>query len=351
MAAFALLATTAFSFPAGAEPPADAGEAKLAEVLEGLRQAEQRPRMGTLRWASEYVLNDDAGFRGTTRKITVTGSESDLADAWRVDVRRESWEPTNTGPIDAGPTEVGPEAVEPDLEVHFRRNVSCYDGIKTLQAVYPEKDSQYPTVELHAGNVPSRDRLNPYMLLFNRGQVRASLSQWLGGELAPGDESFVGHNHLWTPRYLRTEQIDGIQVHVVSVEYRNALKPKGPALWNWTLHLAPERDYLPVKVEYWNPYKTPGFPTESIVLSDLVQADDGRWFPRRAVQGTTNAYATRSSDELKIASTTTYTMDWRPDELIDRSELCKDTAPKGGWPGSSVQQDEEPETQPEGERD
>ena len=342
VAASALLAITLLTHPARGGIPKDEEDAKLAAALEGLRSAEQRPRTGTLRWKSEYVLAEDAGMkRFATAKIVTTGIERDLADAWRVDVRRKSWEPADSGPIDAWPADVEREAAEPKLEEHVRRNVSCYDGIRTLRATYPHKDARYPDVELLEGNVPSRHRLNLYMLHFNSKRPRTSLSKWLALELGPGDESFTNHGDLWTPRYLRTELIDGLETHVVAAEYRDAYQPDGPPVAEWRFYLAPERDYLPIRAEYRPRGMSTDFPIETVVLSELARSTDGRWFPRRSVHQLFSVVAARERGVKRLTWTTTYTMDWRPDELIDRADLRKDTAPKGGWPGASEQGVEE----------
>ncbi|WP_171187807.1 hypothetical protein [Alienimonas chondri] len=328
---FLLTAATVVVFPIDAE--ADEGDTidTLSEVLAELRKVERRPFTGTLRWKSEYRLDGAQGGDFFLTEKTKVGVESRLTDAWRVDVKTDQT------------TAVGPP--------QGHRFVSCFDGARTVRAGYYTKDAKIPVVNLIEGESRSQEAFDPHKLAIERKAPRSTLSQWLTQELEPGDRSVAedGFSGM-TARYRGAEKIDDLPVQVVEAEFRQAGKPESEVRSRWVFFLAPDRDWLPVRAEFWGYKWTTEFPMSTFVLTDIVQTKDGRWLPREAVQEKFGeGFAQRGERKRTWREVTTVEFD--PDRLIDRADLCEDVLPVDGSPVYVLEDGEIVESYVEGEQD
>ncbi|WP_435020342.1 hypothetical protein TA3x_001778 [Tundrisphaera sp. TA3] len=122
------------------------------------------------------------------------------------------------------------------------------------------------------------DRYNPFLVLFQSLMVNVPFSTLLGGDATLKGLPDAGRYSKGVPlkvEYVRDEAVDGEACKLVRLlSYRKASDPDIMKVW-----LSPSHNYLPVKMEGFNPDISAERPVEVGMVKKWRKVDPGVWFP------------------------------------------------------------------------
>jgi hypothetical protein len=160
---------------------------------------------------------------------------------------------------------------------------SCFDGEKMVGYVVD------PTVPGGVGSttisdtyprVQTAEYLTPYRLPLSIQKVTPPLSDYLlGSESITNDPMFLGISVH--PKYIGTEEIDGLKCEKFEMEIRKKQKPNVSI--KHLLWLAIERNYLPIRFEDFNMMDDKQAPVSIAKSEDIREIEPGVWCPHKVV--------------------------------------------------------------------
>ena len=153
------------------------------------------------------------------------------------------------------------------------------------------------------GRAEEHRMFRPHTALFKYNFVYVPLSTYL-----QGDEAIRAHpqggtlaDYHFIVKYLGEEECGGFTCQKVCVDYIGYATGKPVFLTRIYLWLAPQRNYLPLKLEGYNIESSAKLPVEVAVVQELRELSPGIWFPFMATKTSNDEYRIREDNEVVVA--------------------------------------------------
>jgi hypothetical protein len=166
-----------------------------------------------------------------------------------------------------------------------------------------------------AGRAEDSDFIRPHMMLLRSSNIKTPLSTYLSGEDAMKAHPMGNWNqglHLQVSDQGEAE-FQGLNCHRVWI---TTLVEDGHANDRWELWLAPERNYIPVRLLAWTFRWSSSVPIGEGSVSDWFEIEPGIWFP-------VSAEFTRY-DSIILQQNGRQKMSWREKYIMESASLAPD---------------------------